>query len=380
MTHSGAAIPVTRSSVRSRSSGGSSSADDPREKVKACCRKLVEFMFTQVGVGGLVVCYAMLGALMFQYIETYEEQTNELDIQKVMVRNIRINETNLKGAWVQLVSVNKSRIDTATRLWDVISTQNTFNKTLFRLESNKILIDFQKDVVEAIKKGYDGRTPKDAWSFPAALMFCLSIFTMIGYGNMLPKTDWGKIATIIYAVFGIPVYILYFMNMGKIFANCFRWIYRTVYECTTKKTSVKIIELENGATMEHPRVIVPTTACLWVISGYILAGTIMFAEWERWEYLDSTYFCVTSLCKIGMGDFVPGANISESLEGNKTKLVINFVYLLIGMGLIAMCYNLMREEIKVKMQELKRDLRRWLDGIRIQTCYGRKKNKKYSNR
>ena len=30
------------------------------------------------------------------------------------------------------------------------------------------------------------------------------------------RTEWGKIATMVYALFGIPVYILYFMNMGKV--------------------------------------------------------------------------------------------------------------------------------------------------------------------
>jgi len=45
-------------------------------------------------------------------------------------------------------------------------------------------------------------------------------------------------------------------------------------------------------------VIVPSTACVWVMMLYLLVGTIMFAEWEGWNYLDSLYFCVTSLCKV----------------------------------------------------------------------------------
>jgi hypothetical protein len=113
------------------------------------------------------------------------------------------------------------------------------------------------------------------------------------------------------------------------------------------------------------------------LGGYVLTGTIMFAEWEGWEYLDSTYFCVTSLCKIGIGDFVPGANILEALNsGSQTKLVINFVYLLLGMGLIAMCFNLMREEIHVKMRDLKGEMRQWLEDIRVRivSSYGRKRD------
>lgn len=124
--------------------------------------------------------------------------------------------------------------------------------------------------------------------------------------------------------------------------NCLRWLYRWFHECTGRKRPGR-------------RIIVPSTACLWVISGYILAGTITFAQWEGWGYLDSAYFCVTSLCKIGLGDFVPGANIVEAKSGSHMKLIINFVYLLFGLGLVAMCYNLMREDVRVKAKEFRED-------------------------
>ena len=46
----------------------------------------------------------------------------------------------------------------------------------------------------------------------------VSVITMIGYGDIVPRTKWGKIGVIIYACLGIPVYILYFTNIGKVFA------------------------------------------------------------------------------------------------------------------------------------------------------------------
>ena len=103
-------------------------------------------------------------------------------------------------------------------------------------------------------------------------------------------------------------------------------------------------------------VVVPSTASVYVLIVYIIIGTIMFAEWEGWEYLDSVFFCVISLCKIGLGDFVPGTNIQEELESNQTKLIINFIYLLLGLGLVAMCYNLLKEEVLAKIKELKADV------------------------
>ena len=50
--------------------------------------------------------------------------------------------------------------------------------------------------------------------------------------------------------------------------------------------------------------------CLWVMCIYLLIGTVIFAEWEDWNYLDSVYFCVTSLMKIGFGDLVLGKDIN----------------------------------------------------------------------
>lgn len=318
-----------RSSLRSKASSSISDVDT-REKIKDCCRKFIAFMCTQVGVGGLVVGYTIVGAATFQYIESMEE-------------------------YVEYINVEETRNNCADALWLIIAHENIFNKTTFRKNVDVTLKSFQEEMVKSIKKGYDGRTVTETWTFAAALMFSLSIITMIGYGNMVPKTSWGKGVTVLYAVFGIPLYILYFMNMGEVLASTFRWVYAWLYDCSTEKDED-----------EPPRrVIVPSTACLWVIGGYIMTGAIMFAEWESWSYLDSTYFCVTSLCKIGLGDFVPGANILASKSGNNTKLVINFVYMLVGLGLVAMCYNLMREEIKIKVKEMREDFRQCLEDTRL---------------
>lgn len=327
-----------RSSLRSRDSSSTSTGVDPRERVKDCCRKLVAFMCTQVGVGGLVVGYAIVGAFGFMMIETQPEQT------------------------ATVCEREEIRREYADELWfSTASNQsvNVFNRTAFHVVSNNILLRYQENITNGVRQKINcsGLTPADLWSFPAALMFCLSVFTMIGYGSLVPKTQWGKGATVVYAVLGIPLYVLYFLNMGKVLAQTFRWLYTRLHECT-------------GQRKPGQRITVPSTACLWVIFGYILAGSIMFAQWEGWEFLDSAYFCVTSLCKIGMGDLVPGWRQDESMQSSQTKLIINFVYLLLGMGLIAMCYNLMKEDVYVKARELKEQLNHAMDAAhyKVVTC------------
>ncbi|KAG4078106.1 hypothetical protein HA402_002157 [Bradysia odoriphaga] len=348
-----------RPSVRSRESSSSISIDN-RGKVKECCRKTVAFMCTQVGVGGLIVVYALVGALSFKSIETNANLTNN-------------NHIDL---------VNSMRKNCSQQLWMKSEVYNIFNMSQFKKEVNLTLKGYQQQMVDVIKMGWNGKTPAEVWSLPAALMYCLSVFSMIGYGNMTPRTEWGKFTTVVYATFGIPLYILYFMNIGKVLAKTFRWFYTWIKECSTDPID---IEIEDGSIHAKKKIIVPSTACLWVMSFYILIGTLMFAHWESWGYLDSVYFCVTSLCKIGFGDYVPGTSsnrtivllgltINNETNQNQTKLVINFVYMLLGMGLVAMCYNLMREDVRVKMKEVKEDMMLCLEDLRLRfsRCCGNK--------
>ncbi len=53
----------------------------------------------------------------------------------------------------------------------------------------------------------------------------------------------------------------------------------------------------------------------------------------------------------GFGDLFPGASVGGGAEAQE-KLIITSVYLLLGMALIAMCFNLAQEEVVNKVQWL----------------------------
>lgn len=321
-------------------------------------------MCTQVGVGGLIVAYALVGAATFQSIETSDNSTNIDYIGRVeLLRN-----------------------NCATELWLEVEKHNVLNEKEWKKGMAEILKRYQNNMTEVIRMGWDGRQLRDVWSFPQALMFCLSVFSMIGYGNMTPRTQWGKGMTVVYATFGIPLYILYFMNIGKVLAKTFRWLYTWFHECSSEPDS------DSGSIQTKKKIIVPSTACLWVMFFYIVIGTLMFAHWEHWSYLDAVYFCVTSLCKIGFGDFVPGTStnstisvfgfkIQDSQSEKHTKLIINFVYILFGMGLVAMCYNLMREDIRVKIKEMTEDMLLCMEDLRkrFARCFGHNRESEYDD-
>lgn len=89
---------------------------------------------------------------------------------------------------------------------------------------------------------------------------------------------------------------------------------------------------------------------------YICFGAVLFSEWEGWNFLDSSYFCFISLSTIGFGDIVPGERVIKSQE-IELSFIFCSMYLMFGMALIAMCFNLMQEEVVHKMRSCMRSLK-----------------------
>jgi len=58
---------------------------------------------------------------------------------------------------------------------------------------------------------------------------------------------------------------------------------------------------------------------------------------------------IITLSTIGFGDLVPGTSLHADSQG---KMVLCALYLLIGLALLAMCFDLMQEEVRRKFRAL----------------------------
>ncbi|KAF7270460.1 potassium two pore domain channel sandman isoform X1 [Rhynchophorus ferrugineus] len=354
------------------------------KKCKEYMRNFIAFLFSNVGIIGLVIGYTIAGSFMIQALE----RGKPIPVQSQAMGN---------------------RTLFAKKLWNLTMELNAnvkLQEKEYRAAVDIKLVEFQKIFVNLTRRGYDGSDDANgfkSWSFAGAFLYCLTVITTIGYGNIWAHTPQGKIASIVYAIIGMPLFLLYLSNIGDVMAKSFKWIYANFCLCRwcpgvakrraerriqrdqqmedndsnqntdsssgSTNVSIKMANMNSrpsvvseGPTLfsdesyDVESVNVPITVCLMIMVGYICGGAILFFRWEfdsGWTFLDASYFCFISLSTIGFGDFVPGDKIYGQVEFDEIlelKFVFCSMYLMLGMALIAMCFNLMQEEVINKIR------------------------------
>ncbi|XP_046568566.1 two pore potassium channel protein sup-9-like [Haliotis rubra] len=373
-----------------------SRAKQIRHVIVTGIKRFLMFLFSQVGLTSAVVAYSMFGGVIFKGLEAPSEM-----IQRERVERARVTYTK------KLVELSRS-LENTTKSYDT-----------WKRNATRLVEQFQTEVHEiTVFNGWDGQDPDDElqWSFAGALLYAVTVVTTIGYGHITPKTSWGRVITIVYAIVGIPLTFLCLRNIGSLLSSCVKLVYK--HAClglmsrwlllkrrmrksrrlskireaaerarkwsrqmngVTADHNLQLLEDENKQAAEsesreitsfeaegelspldeepvHTKLSearVPISLTLCIMTGYIIGGAIMFALWEKdWDFLIASYFCFITLSTIGFGDYVPGSSIDS--WGSQEKLVMCCMYLLFGMAMQAMCFHLIQEEVRYKFRKLAR--------------------------
>ncbi|XP_073835670.1 uncharacterized protein [Musca autumnalis] len=244
------------------------------------------------------------------------------------------------------------------------------------------------------------------WNFARAFLYSLTVLTTIGYGNIAPRTTLGRLVTLAYAFFGIPLTLVYLSSTGGILAKVAREVFSKAlccclcsncgYCCYDEKrmaekerrmkrkrqqeelrkqqqalqepyyvrsgsmpdtfqtpekqslgqSSIQMPDLdslsasESRGSMHGLAILAPILLCFCMMIIYILFGAVVLYRLEDWPLLDGIYFCFMSLSTIGFGDMMPGFR-----RDSNTTIWFCSIYIMSGMALTAMCFNVIHEEI-----------------------------------
>lgn len=104
---------------------------------------------------------------------------------------------------------------------------------------------------------------------------------------------------------------------------------------------------ESRTSMHGLSLLAPILLCLCMMIIYIVLGAVALVRLEEWPFVDAIYFCFMSLSTIGFGDLVPGLR-----KESTTTLWFCSIYIMSGMALTAMCFNVLHEEIVHRLKHV----------------------------
>ncbi|PAV81690.1 hypothetical protein WR25_04723 [Diploscapter pachys] len=287
-----------------------------------------------------LILYSYLGALMFVHLEGSNEAFHLRTRNTHQVRNS--------------VAAKKNLVDAIQKLYF-----NDKNNSLFYETQIRRAID-QYDIL----MGQKPSLLRKRWDIWTGLYYVGTIYTTIGYGDVHAVTYHGRIFTMLYAVFGIPLLITVLNDWGTLFFRIVDFIWRkgVVPFCSTFWTKMMVRQTKRRGSSEEEIVSVeeaplasdnnpddpanivhvPLVVVVLVLILWFFLSTLIFSHLQNWTFFESFYFFFISMTTIGFGDIAPSHRIA----------VLNFVPILIGLSVVSMSINVIQSQLEVLFSKI----------------------------
>ncbi|XP_077465296.1 potassium channel subfamily K member 4 [Stigmatopora argus] len=263
-----------------------------------------------------VVLYLGMGALVFQNLEAYEE-------------NRKFNE---------LLTAKDNFLN--------------YHSCVSEQEFYKLL----KDVASSVEAGLEldslSNNFTSRWDVASAFFFCGAIITTIGFGNLSPRTWYGQLFCVCYALVGIPMFGILLAGVGDHMG--------TVLRKAVAKIEALFLKRQVRATTV--RVI---SAVLSILIGcliFLAVPTVVFQKSEDWSFLESLYFVVITLTTVGFGDYVPDGSHAGGLFFKPLVwlwIVFGLAYFASILTMIGNWLRVLSKRTRAEMEELRAHATDW---------------------
>ncbi|XP_030759655.1 potassium channel subfamily K member 18 [Sitophilus oryzae] len=365
---------------------------------------------------GSVIFLAIEGGQNYQHqilaatsLGTSNNNKNTLNqSSQLKVKNEKARTKTVENLWIITEGLNILYKEN----WTILAAQEITRFQNELLKSMEDEIAHQQPLV--VTKDGGRHVDPFEWTFAKAFLYSLTVLTTIGYGSIAPRTSLGKAVTMGYAMLGIPLTLLYLSSVGSILSRVARGVFSRAlccclcsncgYCCYDEKRMAEKerrmkkkrqqMELQQQLGLQEPfyvrsnssysnnvhspcrdstgkeidslsgtdneskssihgwSILAPILLCLVMMFIYICLGTFVLYKLENWSLLDGFYFCFMSLTTIGFGNMVPGSDPFPDYDSS-TTLWFCSIYIMSGMALTAMSFNVVHDEIvhRLKHQE-----------------------------
>lgn len=134
------------------------------EQFKNVCKKITTFLFSRVGLCFVCIGYVVVGGIIFKSIEGSHED------EKAKNRTL-INDV-----------VNTRTENLVNEIWNMTKYEKVFHEQNYTNKLKAKLIDYQKNLTDAVKDGYKGNSNHSItkWTYPGSILYSVTIVTTIG--------------------------------------------------------------------------------------------------------------------------------------------------------------------------------------------------------
>ncbi|XP_049587261.1 potassium channel subfamily K member 5 isoform X1 [Syngnathus scovelli] len=161
------------------------------------------------------------------------------------------------------------------------------------------------------------------WDWGNSVIFAATIVTTIGYGNVAPKTNGGRIFCILYGLCGIPLCLVWISKLGSFFGD--------------RAKRLSQILIRKNVPVKRVQLICTIIFLLWGLFVHLVIPPLIFMSLEGWSYLEGLYFSFITLTTVGFGDYVAGVN--PNIEYPRLYRVFAELWIYMGLAWLSLFFS-----------------------------------------